>query len=40
MLLDALTVIFILASLFLIWLNLRQWRRRKVVLAPTDPDAD
>ena len=40
MLLDILTVVLILASLFLVWLNLRQWRRRKVVITPTDDEAD
>jgi hypothetical protein len=40
MLLDVLTVIFILASLFLLLLNLRQWRRRKVLITPTDHETD
>jgi hypothetical protein len=40
MLLDVITVIFILASLFLVWLNLLQWPRRKVVIRATDYEAD
>ena len=37
MLLDLLTVVFIIAGLALVWLNLRQWRQRKVKVTPDDP---
>jgi hypothetical protein len=33
-LLDALTIFFIVAGLALLWLNLRDWRRRAVPIAP------
>ena len=33
-LLDALTIFFIVAGLALLWLNLRDWRRRTVPIAP------
>ena len=37
MLLDLLTVVFIVTGLALVWLNIRQWRRRKVKLTPDVP---
>jgi hypothetical protein len=37
MLLDIFTVVFLVAGLALVWLNLRQWRRRKVKITPDDP---
>jgi hypothetical protein len=37
MLLDLLTVVFIVAGLGLVWLNLRQWRQRKVNVTPDEP---
>jgi hypothetical protein len=36
-LLDFLTVVFMIAGALLLWLNLRSWRRSKVILA-TDYD--
>src|SRR5579863_3899277 len=33
-LLDALTIVFIVAGLTLLWLNLRSWRRRTAPIAP------
>lgn len=43
MILDALTVFFIVAGLALLWLNLRERHRRKVIISPDvhdgfDPD--
>jgi hypothetical protein len=35
-LLDALTIFFIVAGLVLLWLNLRAWRRRKVRVSARD----
>jgi len=36
MLLDVLTVVFIIGGLVLVWLNLRAWCRRKVRIAPDE----
>jgi hypothetical protein len=35
--LDVLTVVFIVAGLALVWLNIHQWRRRKVKLTSEQP---
>ena len=37
MLLDLLTIVFIIAGLVLVWPNLREWRRRKVRITPDEP---
>lgn len=38
LLLDQLTVCFIVAGLALLWLNLREWHRSKVIIAPREHD--
>lgn len=36
-LLDALIILFIVAGLVLLWLNLHKWRQRKVRITPEEP---
>ena len=38
MILDALTIFFIVAGLVLLWQNLRSWRRRTVPTAQPEPE--
>jgi hypothetical protein len=38
-LLDLLTIFFVVASLLLLWLNLRGWRRKRVVITPENYDS-
>jgi hypothetical protein len=38
MILDALTIFFIVAGLILLWLNVRSWRRRTVLTTLPEPE--